>query len=531
MSVEHEIVFETDGRHSSTYLYEPPMAERQYVEPIDEVLDLGVDTIRYVVGDCSVLLYDTKVGERWGHNLDQCDHAIWYRAGINARMMIESGRDPLRIVCDHAQKRGFRFLPHLLLNLMHVAHDRVTDSRVADFTTQHPEWQIGPEPDVEEHLRARENQLSYVVAEVRENRLAVIRELVADYPSDGIEVNFCTYAPFIARKDVAEHTETMTEWVRRIRSVCDEAARDQGRAKRLVLRVGASLEGNRTMGHDLETWIAEGLVDTLITMPVGDGFEADTAGLRSIVEVADGSKTTVLAGLDSVASEQTRLTHRAAAVNAYAAGARGILIHRYYPAPYRYPYNDEMYERLRYLAYPDVLAHEDKIFRICPAQKPAEGGPFGVKAQLPVELKVGGPPQVCFIEVHEDLSEKEKRGELWKCELRVMCPEMIHTDTIRISWNGWQVPDSAIRKADWTFQMRPSRPEHVYCGYRFHVDLKGPRLPVKGKNTISVEALNKDQKFVKPMTLGDIEIGVQYLPHRNALRPEEPYAGGYVFTP
>ena len=40
-----EVIFETDGRHSNTYRYEPPMGPEQYVEPIDEVLDLGVDTI------------------------------------------------------------------------------------------------------------------------------------------------------------------------------------------------------------------------------------------------------------------------------------------------------------------------------------------------------------------------------------------------------------------------------------------------------------------------------------------------------
>ena len=77
MSERHEIMFETDGRHSSVYLYEPPMGVRQFVEPIDEVLDLGIDTISYVVGDCSVLLYDTKVGERWGHNVDLANHEVW----------------------------------------------------------------------------------------------------------------------------------------------------------------------------------------------------------------------------------------------------------------------------------------------------------------------------------------------------------------------------------------------------------------------------------------------------------------------
>ena len=213
MSSEYEVMFQTDGRHSSVYLYEPPMDVRHYVEPIDELLSLGIDTICYVVGDCSVLLYDTKVGERWGHNVDLTDHAVWHRASKNVASFIERGMDPLMVVCEHAQRRGFKFLPHLILNLTHTAHGRVTNSRVADFTSEHPEWQIGPEPDFPEAKFDHPNQLSYAVPEVRANRLAVIRELVSDYPTDGIEANFYDPAPFLARREVAEHTQTMTDWV------------------------------------------------------------------------------------------------------------------------------------------------------------------------------------------------------------------------------------------------------------------------------------------------------------------------------
>ena len=85
MSESHEVMFYTDGRHTSVYLYEPPMGVRQYIEPIDELVDLGIDTISYAVGDCSVLLYDTKVGERWGHNVDLTDHQIWYPRGDERR--------------------------------------------------------------------------------------------------------------------------------------------------------------------------------------------------------------------------------------------------------------------------------------------------------------------------------------------------------------------------------------------------------------------------------------------------------------
>ena len=122
MSESHEVMFYTDGRHTSVYLYEPPMGVRQYIEAIDELVDLGIDTISYAVGDCSVLLYDTKVGERWGHNVDLTDHQIWYRAGMNAEAMIETGTDPLMLVCEHAKKRGFQFLAHILLNMNHTSH-------------------------------------------------------------------------------------------------------------------------------------------------------------------------------------------------------------------------------------------------------------------------------------------------------------------------------------------------------------------------------------------------------------------------
>ena len=286
MSKKHEIIFETDGRHSSVYLYEPPMGIRQYVEPIDEVLDLGFDTISYVVGDCAVLLYDTKVGEIWGDNYDLINHEVWYKAAFNVRMMIESGHDPLQVVCDHAHEREFNFLAHLLLNMAYTPPSRVTNGRVATYNTLHPEWIVGEEPDYPEAVHDNPNRMSYAVPEIRENRLAIVRELVTDYPTDGIELNFNTYSPLIARREVEEHTETITEWMRDVRRAADAAAEAQGRSKRVVVRMAASVEGNKKMGQDIETWVGEGLVDTIVAMPVGGDFSSETSRLRELVEVA-----------------------------------------------------------------------------------------------------------------------------------------------------------------------------------------------------------------------------------------------------
>lgn len=524
MSKIHEVMFYTDGRHSSVYLYEPPMGVRQYVEPIDELVDLGIDTIAYAVGDCSVLLYATKVGERWGHNVDLTDHDIWWRAAHNARLMIESGSDPLMLVCEHAQRRGFQFLPALLLNMIHTPHDRVTNCRVADFTTEHPEWRVGEEPDYPAAQYDNPHRLSFAHPEVRQDRLAVIAELVGDYPSDGIELNMRDSAPFIGRGEVAEHAETMTGWMRAIRRVCDEAAKAQGRDKRLVIRVGASLEGNKAMGMDVEAWIKEGIVDAVLCMQVVGGFENDTSGLRAVVAAAQGTDVRVLAGIESTNHpELSRPVVRAAAGNAYAAGANGVFFHTYYPTPGRYPYDDEATGRLRFMGHPDLLENLDKKYRLGIPANANSARSFGQEEQLPAEIECGDPVREYALEVGDDVVGRSEAGELWRCELRVLLQHLTYTDQIRLTWNGEEIPSGAWRKADWTYQLRP-RPDYAVNAYRLHADLKQlQRLPRTGANAIGVEVLGKDAQLIHPVTLANVELVVEYLPHRNALRDDEEY--------
>lgn len=524
MSRRREIMFQTDARHSSIYMYEPPMGIRQIVEPIDEVLDLGIDTINYVVGDCAILLYDTKVGEKWGHNVDLANHEVWHRAGLSLKMMLDQGIDPLEVVVDHAHERGLNLLPHLILNMLHTPPNRETNCRVSDFCTRHPEWQVGDEPDYPEAAHDAPNRLSFAVPEVRENRTAVIRELLFDYESDGIEMNFRESAPFIARREVEEHTDTLTDWLREIKLLCAQAEKAQGRRKRLVARVPATLSGNALMGQDVKSWVEDGIVDTLVAMQAGGDFAGESGRLRELAELTAGTETTLLCGLDSVGGEQTAEVHRGAVVNAYDAGADGILYWRYYPAPHRYPYTPEDYMRLRYLAYPDYLAHVDKVFRVGPSERDrAPAVTFGLEEQLPRELAVGEPVEVA-IDVADDIAGKREIGELWGCELRVMLHEFQHHDEARFHWNGTEIPAERIRKVDWIFQMRPST---LLRGYRFHVNLAAEALalPLKGTNSVRVELLKKDAQLVHPVQWIDVDIAVDYLPARNALRLDEAYNG------
>ncbi len=522
MSNSHEVMFYTDGRHTSVYLHEPPMGEKRYVEPIDELVDLGIDTITYAVGDCSVLLYATEAGERWGHNVDLTGHDIWWRAAHNLRLIIDSGVDPLMLVCEHAQMRGFQFLPSLLLNMLHTPPDRVTNCRVANFTTEHPQWQVGPEPDFPEAEHDQPNRLSYAVPQVRANRLAVIKELVNKYPCDGIELNMYDYAPFIARREVEEHTATLTEWMRDIRKTCDDASAEQGRSKRLVVRTGSTVAGNKAMGMDLETWVRDGIVDAVLAMQVVGGFDSDTTGLREIVAAAQTKNVKVLAGIE--AANQPEFTvelNRAAATNAYAAGAKGVLFHTYYPMPGRYPYDNDATGRIRFMGHPDLLAQQDKTFRVSVTKRAGSANSYGLSEQLPQALTHGEAGEPIRLEVSDDVVGMARLGQLWRCELKVMLQHLAYEDQVRLLWNDQEIPESQWRKADWTYQVRP-RPEYAVNGYRLHVDLKEiDHLPCSGVNTVQVEVLKKDPQLIHAITIVDVELQVQYLPHRNGLRADE----------
>ena len=354
--------------------------------------------------------------------------------------------------------------------------------------------------------------------------------MLFDYDSDGIELNFYTYSPFIARKEVEEHTSTLTNWLTEIRNLATEASKVQKREKRIFVRIGASLKGNLLMGHDIETWIKNELVDVLVAMPVKGDFGTDISDLQQIINLTKNSQPKVIAGIDSVSSEQTPKVQRAAIANVYDAGAKGCMYHRYYPEPNRYPYSTEDTNRLRFLAYPDLVEHMDKIFHMGPSKDRAKSEKiFGVKPQLPRILSLSEQPTPINIYIADDIQSKLSAGELWKCELRIMINNLMQNGEVSVVWNDKKISPENIRWADWIFQMKP-RPDYVR-GYRLHIPLMKDLLPQKGQNTISISLESKDPQLVLDIEITDIDLAVEYLPHKNAIRDDEEYSGGSLFTP
>ena len=98
------IMFYHDGRHPLIYMYEPPMQRKEYEAAVDELVGTSVEALMFCMGDGRTVLHDTQVGELWGDNVDKWDHIIFRRAHQNAKALIDSGNDPLKIVCERAHE-------------------------------------------------------------------------------------------------------------------------------------------------------------------------------------------------------------------------------------------------------------------------------------------------------------------------------------------------------------------------------------------------------------------------------------------
>jgi len=135
------------------------------------------------------------------------------------------------------------------------------------FAIDHPEYVI-KQPDG----RTNETALDYSFPEVRQHRMAIMREIAGQYDVDGLELNFVRWAKHFPRDKGREKAPIMTEYIGRVRGMLDEAAEKRGlvdarrEPRRLMLgvRVPESLHACWLAGVDIETWVKRGWIDYVV---------------------------------------------------------------------------------------------------------------------------------------------------------------------------------------------------------------------------------------------------------------------------
>ena len=101
--------------------------------------------------------------------------------------------------------------------------------------------------------------LDYRYPEVRAHFLTLMRELVADYDFEVLELDFLRFTSYFPREDFAAHCAIMTDFLREVRALLATAPRPIA----LIPRVATTPAGAYEAGFDVATWAREGLIDGL----------------------------------------------------------------------------------------------------------------------------------------------------------------------------------------------------------------------------------------------------------------------------
>ena len=122
---------------------------------------------------------------------------------------------------------------------------------------------------------------NYGHPEVREYHLNILREIALKYDLDGFQIDFARHVPVLPVGRQWELREGVTEFMRLVRQMLDEAGARRGRPYRLGARVPNTLHGCRADGLDVWTWGQERLIDFLT--PGTRSMQVEVEGFREAV--------------------------------------------------------------------------------------------------------------------------------------------------------------------------------------------------------------------------------------------------------
>lgn len=255
------------------------------------------------------------------------------------------------------------------------------------FYIRHPEYLVEPGS-----LRGADLVQNWAVPQVREHKLALIRELCENYDIDGLELDFLrTYSYFrLEETPLEQRRAIMTGFIAEVRKLLDATAR-LGRRRWLCARVPCYLPPLDVLGLDLKAMVAAGL-DMVnasahyFTTQKHDlaAIRRQTAGATLYFELCHtiwkGDK--VVEGYDVFPFRRATREHlHTSAHLAYARGADGISLFNF--AYYRQhgqgegrgTFGEPPFEALKALGDPGALAREPQHWFIAfgwraPGMKP-----------------------------------------------------------------------------------------------------------------------------------------------------------------
>jgi hypothetical protein len=430
---------------------------------IEAAVGTQVDSISYCTGVATMYGHDTQIAERFDSPEDKVKD--W---ADNMRLLRKEGTDQLGATIHRAHQAGMEvFWSHRVNDI----HDTIDFAELfSQWKARHPECLMSTAEDAKTYPQSSPRYwwtaLDFEKPDVREYLLRITEEVCQRYDVDGIEMDYFRYPMFFrpnldSKPATQGQLDILTGFQRSIREMGVREGEKRGRPILVVARVPMSVTACRNVGIDIERWLQEGLLDI---MPLGNGDAWPNIPARGLVKLGHDHGVPAYPCLKySGYGKDDIESWRAAAANAWRAGADGIYFFNHFPG--------EPSPQFKELGDPASLAGLDKRFAatdVAPYEFLLLDPPqhnFGLaevlprSMGLPRNIPAGDEPTTVVLQIGDDIPAAAKQKTLAGAVLKIRISPPGSLDASACTLNG-ETLTSAKKDAEegWlAFEPNPSR--------------------------------------------------------------------------
>ena len=350
----------------------------------------------------------------------------------------------------------------------------------------------------------------YAHDEVRALRRDIAIEVCERYDCTGFLFDFMRVPGYFRFGQERQNAHLITTLLRETRAGLDGVGRSRGRHIGLAARVPPTVAGAQRLGFDVEEWIAEELIDVLVTTPFfaqdleHDAVEWVRLGAKSRVSIIACIEEGYLAGHNGGFNRwfykppvMTQLTHemvRGLATRHHASGVDGLYVFNWFGTPGTYDF--DLAPELDNIVSPDRLQYQDKTFALTRSHDGFQNC-LDTERQIPAAITKDGIELTFY--VGDDVAAAGDRVRSARLLLHINSISV--ADELEVTLNGTEVP--------LTNPMLPGARQGIDAWQIF--ELQGAP-PVVGANAVRVRARRRNERAADelPMTIEDAEIEVRY---------------------
>ena len=528
----HRLILVNDGGTLVGPTLEAPMGAEGLIRlTIEPLMETQIDTLYWQLGTetwqggwptprfSDTYSHRTKVGPRWGSKQEKFGSAGNWRIYENTRQLMEQGTDPPAVVIENGHKRGLEVFLSIRVNDIHDGIPRQDNPTLSPIKRQHRDWLLGapegPNPGFFVPGMSR-YAYNFLIPEVRDYKLALAEETIANYDLDGLDWDFYRWPRLFPKGRQKEVKELLTDLIRRVRAALDRKSKKTGRKLYFSVRVPPTFELALAFGIDVKKWLEEGLIDILIA---GAVHGMQRLPVEEYIEATRGTDVQVIANIDMNPNGlgYPRLHHhgyvfwpdrgyytnemyRAVAANYWQAGVDGIYLWNNHLIKFG---RNIYFERTpwKQIADPDLIARKNKHYIV---DRPIDWQEWASEAEapltpegpLPVSLTKTDDTAEIPIDIADDLLSASQDDLLDEVILRVMIYNLTALDTLEFTLNDTVLDVASARK----------RLLYNECW----IDFDAATLLRKGWNHLGVKVKGRNPHLDAPLRVESVEVIVRY---------------------